>query len=291
MFFLYTGRKFFFYEPCDVIRKTNEYRIIFKIMKKFSIFLLFMTLLLLCGCRNATYISPDKESVNFTIDGGEENVSISADGSWSLTESPDWVTIETHDNVLTIKIARNESGTIREGYIELKGKDGVETSIKVTQASNCTHITPAKDKVEFEKEGGTESVAIDTDGMPRVEASEGFSASYANGNLTVTASANEEGSRRGEIKLICDNQSVTIYASQKGNVCPTCGGTGNVKCSNCRGKGYISYMVTASKIAYEGCGKCGGSGYDDEGWFETQGTGIRKGSGKMKCATCGGTGR
>ena len=242
-----------------------------------------VALLVLTACGGATSINPEKSAVDFTIEGGEETVNISADGSWDVAECPEWIKTDVQDSVLVIKIERNQTGAMRSGDIVLKGKNEVNATIKVTQVSKCTHITPASDKVEFEKEGGTQTVNIDTDGAIKVEVPDGFTASFANGVLTITATANEEGAKRGEIKLTADNQSATIYASQKGNICPTCGGSGKVKCSKCGGSGYLNDEFYESIF---GCSKCGGRGKSDR-WADYD---YRKGSGKMDCPTCGGTG-
>ena len=169
-----------------------------------------MALLVLTACGGATVINPDKNAVDFTIEGGEEKVDVKADGTWNVKECPEWVTANIQDSTLVITTARNESGAVREGNIVLTGKDNVQAVIKVTQASKCTHITPETDKVEFEKEGGTQTVKIDTDGSPKVEAPEGFTAAYAGGALTINAPANEAGAKNGEIKLTSDDQSATI---------------------------------------------------------------------------------
>ncbi|MBQ9585273.1 MAG: hypothetical protein IJR20_04660 [Muribaculaceae bacterium] len=242
-----------------------------------------LLLLILTACGGASSISVDKNSVSFAIDGGEENVSVTADGSWNVKDCPDWVKTETQEGVIIIKAERNETGAAREGNIVLQGKSNVEATITVKQFSKCTHITPASDEVEFEKEGGTETINIDTDGSNiNVEAPDGFSATFADGVLSVTAPTNEEGAKRGEIKLTCDNQSATIYASQKGSICPTCRGTGKVKCKSCGGKGYVTHAYSDDWEDDYGCSDCGGSGKDDGS--------LKLGSGRVKCPDCGGTG-
>ena len=259
-------------------------------MKK-QLFLLwaFLFMFLLSACNGANNISVDKNSVSFAIDGGEENISVTADGSWSVKDCPDWVTANIQENVLILKTVRNETGAVREGNIVLQGKSNVKATITVKQFSKCTHITPANDKVEFEKEGGTQTIAIDTDGMPQVETPDGFSATFANGVLSVTATANEEGAKRGEIKLTCDNQNAIIYASQKGNVCQRCGGTGKITCPKCGGKGLVHVYVAPDLrdmvSDQQPCDKCGGN------WGGTSDSNDWKnGSGRIKCPDCGGTG-
>lgn len=266
-------------------------------MKKLFYYISVLGLLVLTSCGGATIIKPDKDEVKFTIDGGEQNVNISADGNWDIRDCPEWVTTELQDSVLIIKTAKNETGAIREGNIVITGKEGVEAIIKVIQATKCTHITPDSDKVNFDKEGGTQTVKIDTDGIPQVETPEGFTATYASGLLTITTPSNEENSKNGEIKLTCDDQIAIIAVSQEGNVCPKCNGSGKIKCSKCGGQGY--YFIDFVKEDY-GCKKCGGKGSrhllmgSDLGWNGNDGgyedCGFRKGSGKMNCPTCGGTG-
>lgn len=251
-------------------------------MKKSISFLSVLMLLVLCACNSATTITPDSESVGFTIDGGEQYVNVTADGSWSVADCPGWVKTDAGEGVLTIKTGRNDTGALREGDIVLKGKN-VEARIHVTQAAKCTHITPSSDKVEFGKDGGTQTVNIDTDGIPQVQASEGFTATYANGVLTVTAASNAVGARRGEIKLTCEDQSVTIFASQKGNVCKTCGGSGKLTCPQCHGKGWYPIEAAGGAAA---CERCGGrwNGFTDDS------SDWRDGTGRIKCPDCGGTG-
>lgn len=266
-------------------------------MKKLSKLLLGMALLVLCACGGATYINTSSDLVNFPIEGGEESINIEADGSWEMVSSPDWVTTEVQENGLVIKTGPNKTGKSLQGDIVLKGKEGVEVSIKVMQATKCSHITPAEESVDFDKEGGTKTVNIDTDGTIQVEAPEGFTATYADGVLSVTAEANDGGKRSGEISLTADDQSATISVSQHGKICPRCKGTGKVKCTKCGGWGYTSIWDTKQDY---GCRSCGGRGYrdchmgPDLSWsgddnFYTS-YGFRKGSGRMNCPACGGSG-
>ena len=269
-------------------------------MKKLFNYLSVVALLLLCACGGATYITPDNMSVNFPIEGGEENISVDADGSWEIASCPEWIKTEKLDDGLAIKVERNGTGKILEGDILLKGKEGVEVTISVTQATKCTHITASEESVELEKEGGTKTINIDTDGLPQVEAPEGFTASYANGVLTVTAGANDGGKRSGDIKLTADEQSATIAVSQKGNICPRCNGTGKVKCSRCGGRGTI-IDGGGGDSGWHACTNCGGKGhveryteYDDYLGYPVseiyKSPGYREGSGKMTCPECGGSG-
>lgn len=246
-------------------------------------------LLLLCACNGATNITLSSDVVDFPLEGGTDKVVILADGNWDITSCPDWVIAEKQDSVLSLKTERNETGKILQGNIVLSGKKGVEVSLKVTQATKCTHITPSKEKVEFDKEGGTETVSIDTDGILEITAPEGFTATYDGGVLTVTADANDGGKRQSEITLSADEQSAKIAVSQKGNICPKCNGTGKVRCTKCGGRGIIESVNEIGQYSEDGCKKCGGSGWYAL-WGESSPSDVHPGSGKMTCPACGGSG-
>jgi DnaJ-class molecular chaperone len=74
--------------------------------------------------------------------------------------------------------------------------------------------------------------------------------------------------------------------------CSKCGGSGKVKCSKCHGRGYF-YDTMDNFAKYEGCSKCGGKGHKMGERFggTLENYGYHKGSGKMKCPECGGSGK
>ncbi len=74
--------------------------------------------------------------------------------------------------------------------------------------------------------------------------------------------------------------------------CSKCGGSGKVKCSKCKGKGTYFVAVDAGMGGwFVGCKKCGGRGDDCRGINGEFRNNIKKGSGKMKCPKCHGSGK
>ena len=235
---------------------------------------------LLCSCKQATIITPEKERVEFSIEGGEININVSSDGPWEVKECPDWITAEILDSILVIKASCNETNKVREGSIKL-ASDKAEATITVRQVTICTYINPEINEVEIDKEGGTVTVKIDTDGTPTIlETPEGFSVSYDSGVLTITASANDGASRHESILLSAspEQASTPIYVTQKGSTCPTCGGKGKITCTKCGGRGYLSGGGEPGP-----CLRCGGR----YGEFTQD---DRNGSGRITCPDCGGAG-
>ena len=86
-------------------------------------------------------------------------------------------------------------------------------------------------------------------------------------------------------------EQVSEEPASEPTTCSKCGVSGEVRCSKCGGKVYTSKTTLADEgywTQYYGCKKCGGRGYKtSEGYSNEH---MRKGSGKMKCPKCHGTG-
>lgn len=87
-------------------------------------------------------------------------------------------------------------------------------------------------------------------------------------------------------------ESQQAAAPSEPATCSKCGGSGKVKCSKCGGKGYKSSSGGGTVPERYGCKSCGGRGLD---YFDTEYRGwagdMKKGSGKMKCPKCHGSGK
>ena len=254
----------------------------------------------LCSCSKAKSIQVNEDQVAFAINGGEKSIVVTADGSYEVTDCPDWLQAVTGDSTITLIAQENTTGAVRECVINLVGNE-VSVPITVTQADKCTHITVSEAEVTIPKEGGSKELTIDTDGANLVmEASEGIPAELKDGKLTINAPANEGGTVNGTVTLTCDTVTTEVKVTLEGSICPKCNGTGKVKCPKCGGKGFTSSNTAHSGEDY-GCRSCGGSGVRysfDSGWANGtfdgstsyENHGFRKGSGQMACPNCGGKG-
>ncbi len=262
-----------------------------------SIFLMAVCLVvMLCSCSKASEITVDQDYVMFAINGGEKTIEVTADGSYDIEDCPDWVRISDAKSTLTFIVDENTTGALRECVIRLVGKN-VEVPITIKQADKCTFINVSETVVTIPKDGGEVTLDVDTDGGKlAMNCPEGINAVLKGNKLTVSAPANLGGAIKGNLTISCENVSTTVQVTVEGSLCSTCNGTGMATCPSCGGKGFNTKVIYGEfgerYEEYYGCTKCGGFGvqYSDgliDGLTER---GFRKGSGRISCPSCGGTG-
>ena len=245
---------------------------------------------LLSSCKKAKNISVNESQVTFSVAGGEKEVVVTADGGVDIQDCPEWLKANMSDSILTFTVERNTTGASRECTVRLVG-DNTEVPVTVTQSEKCTHIDVTPAVVALPKEGGEVTLQVDTDGDKiAMQITDGVDAEYhpKNGQLIVRATPNAGGTIRGQLTLSCDDVTTRIPVTVTGSICPTCGGKGTIQCSRCRGNGSYWWDSYGNYVDGEsGCERCGGYGV-----ISSDGTpyGFRRGSGRVTCPTCGGSG-
>ena len=255
-----------------------------------SVILMAVCLVALLGsCSKAKNIMVEQDNVVFAINGGEKTITVNADGNYDVMDCPEWVQTSVEESTLTIIVGENTTGAKRECVIRLVGKD-VEVPVTIFQADKCTYINVSETTVTIPKDGGEVTLDVESDGGDfSMKCPEGVEATLKGRKLTISAPANNGGTIKGDLTITSDNVTSTVKVTVEGNVCPRCNGTGYVACSVCGGKGYTNDYTSADGdmpafTYHSGCTKCGGYGY-------LEGDNLRKGSGRMTCPDCGGTGR
>lgn len=232
------------------------------------------------ACDNASYLTASTESVESEQEANEGTIALSSDGKkYEITHSPEWVTVTLVDSILSYNIGANDTQAVRTDSIVVTC-GGMSLCIPVTQNIKATYIKVDQESVTFEKEGGTQTVNIDTDGGNiTTEVTGDITASVEGKTLTINAAANDGGSKSGEVTVKCDDFSAKVKVTIKGSICVRCKGSGRVKCSACGGSG-----MTCARSHWDpdfndyncdyidNCGRCGGSG-------------------RRKCPDCKGAGR
>lgn len=247
-------------------------------------------LLAVTSCKKATYLKADVDQILVGASGDKGSVALHSDGtSFKLESAPDWVSVHIKDSTLTYSIGENTTGAVKEDKIAVSNGDQLLVLI-LRQGAPATVLAPEKSSLSFSYEGGTQTVNVQTDAIGvKVEVTDGFSAKYSDGVLSVTANPTDGESRvEGTATLTADALSATVNLTVGTKICATCGGKGKVRCTKCGGCGYI--VINGTEI---GCTRCGGysAGICSSAAERAAARGISvQGSGRMRCPTCGGKG-
>lgn len=204
-----------------------------------------------------------------------------SDGNCLIEFAPEWVEASVSDSVVSLKVGPNATGKERIDTLVIKcGKSTL--SVPVSQYAKATKLELPNGKVvKIPREGGTQELAVVSDGLVKVEAFEPVKATWENGMLKVTAAKNEGHRIKGEVKLTAGELSEVVNVTVDGKECATCKGTGKVRCKKCGGRGY-----TEDYYIIFGCESCGGRGFSNrDGDYN-----YREGSGKQTCPSCKGKG-
>ncbi len=250
---------------------------------KTKLFLCFAIVLMAVAstsCKRATYLKADKQQLMFTREGGSQTVSLSSDvKEFKVTAAPDWVEPTIVGSKLVVTARANDANAQRRSSIivEVPGK---KLEIPVNQVFKATYLRVYPTSLTFNRKGGTQIVKVECDGVVQVDAPSDVTATFDGVRLTVVSPANNGERKTESITLTADDQTAKIYVVRKGSVCPTCGGSGSIRCKMCDGDGWY-YDDWGNEVP---CYTCGGYyDYYGETWYA--------GSGRVTCPTCGGTGR
>lgn len=216
----------------------------------------------------ATYLRVEPNQLVANKGGGEIKVGIDYDGYvWMINHAPDWIYIDEEENDFIVRAEKNETGAPRQGTITIQsGKQLAQVAI--VQKGAATYIKGSKSSLYFPKEGGKQTVELETDGCElQGKATNFMETSFNNGKtaIDIEVGANNGNYRTGEVVVYEDNVTYTIQVAQSGT-CPDCDGSGEKTCSYCMGTGTVGFGMFANT-----CPACGGSG-------------------KVNCGSCGGTG-
>ncbi len=204
----------------------------------------------------ATYLRVEPNQIVATKGGGECMVDLDYDGYvWHINHKPNWVVIDKYKRAFNIKVNPNATGQPRQGSITLQSGDHL-AQVVIAQNHQATMINPSETRLSFDRDGGTETVFVQTDGCYwDAQYTDWMTVKKENSTtLRVTCPANRGNYRTGVIKIYEDNVYTVVNVTQVGN-CPTCGGAGEFNCNVCGGTGQANYGFYYGK-----CYACGGNG-------------------------------
>lgn len=254
-------------------------------MKRIYIFLCIACMIAFVSCgKKATYLNADVDQISVGASGDRGSVVLHSDGTkFELVSAPDWAGVQLTDSTLSYNIGENTTGAVKEDQISVRNGEQ-QLVIALRQGTPATELKAEKSSLSFSYEGGTQTVNVQTDASDvNVSVTDGFSAEYSNGVVSITANPTDGESRvEGTATLTADALEATIKLTIGTKTCATCGGSGKVRCRKCGGKGWFSqYVPSCGEIFSIGCTKCGGREtiYDSD-----------YGTGRSTCPTCGGSG-
>ena len=101
------------------------------------------------------------ETINFTTDGGTQNVTISTNFEYEITTDAEWLSIERKDNGINITAsAYFEVEERLADIVVFNEKYGISKTIKVVQSAFIPQITVEPDAINFTKKGGEQNIEV-----------------------------------------------------------------------------------------------------------------------------------
>ena len=103
----------------------------------------------------------EPEALSFTVEGGEQNIAVTANFEYEVSTSADWVSYKKTEKGLTIIVPNNKEVEERSAVVTISSeKYKISKTIKVTQGAFVPEITIDTEIIEFAAKSGAKDVAI-----------------------------------------------------------------------------------------------------------------------------------
>ena len=155
-------------------------------------------------------ISPDE--LSFLVEGGEQEVAITANFEYKVSEKADWLSVEQTETGLLVKVDKSERVESRYADIVLTNKEyEVEKFISVSQAAFEPSITIKPSVITFSVNGGEQEIIITSNVEYEVsKKADWLSVEQTETGLLVTAKESKNTSERSAyISIINEKYSIT----------------------------------------------------------------------------------
>ena len=112
-----------------------------------------------------------KTLLEFGEYGGEKQVEVVSDETWKVVDAPAWVTTTRNGDMLTIKCAKNERLSAREGDVVISNEHLVELRVVVTQERNSDYLTLSAQMIDdTDGDGGWYTITVNSNKAWKVSA-------------------------------------------------------------------------------------------------------------------------
>ena len=160
------------------------------------------------------------ESLAFAVEGGKQEIAITANFEYEYSTNADWLTIKKSEKGISVTVPNYVEVDKRTAKITISNeKYGVSKVVNVTQGAFVPAITIKPGSLAFAVEGGTQEVAITANFEYEVSANAGWlTIEKSEGGVKVTAQTNvEDKERTAEITISNEKYGISkvVKATQK----------------------------------------------------------------------------
>lgn len=151
------------------------------------------------------FMSVAPASLTFTALSGSQNLSITSNTSWTLSESLDWLSLSatsgSNNGAIVVTCGTNTGTSVRSGTITLSGTGVASQTVAVSQSGNSLTLTLSTNNMNFVAGGGSNTFAITSNTSWNVSPSANWitvnpGSGSNNGTITVTCAPNTTTSAR-----------------------------------------------------------------------------------------------
>ena len=163
----------------------------------------------------------EPEALSFTVEGGEQDIAVTANFEYEISTSADWVSYKKTEKGLTIIVPNNKEVEERSAVVTISSeKYKISKTIKVAQGAFVPEITIDTEIIEFAAKSGAKDVAITANFEYEVSTSASW-VTYSKKQKGITVSVSncgkiEERTANITISSGMYNISKTIKIRQKG---------------------------------------------------------------------------
>ena len=162
----------------------------------------------------------DKTELNFDVNGGSMTVFVTTNAEFNISSHPSWFSCQIRSNRVTFTASASDVTTERTAEVKIYLTNyNLSESIKVTQKKFVPEFEVKTVELEFEADGGMQTIPINTNFDYNVSISESWlSYERTSSGIKLTATANiDEQDRSADVKIYNNtyNKSATVKVTQK----------------------------------------------------------------------------
>jgi len=137
----------------------------------------------------------DKTTLSFEIEGGSQNIAISSNGNWTVSNNADWLIVspqsDNGNGTVIVTASENETFEARETTLTFSSETKTVT-VEIAQRAKEFYLELDKTTLLFEAEGGTQNISVSSNENWTISNDASWitvSPQSGNGNATVIVTA------------------------------------------------------------------------------------------------------